>query len=157
MGLDMYFYMEKSEFQSRWSERKNVELEYDEELKELENALYQTSSKSIIISYKIGYFRKFNALHSYIVENFAKGVDECQRIDIDKKQLKEMLDTLKNVKKTNANIVLPTQEGFFFGSREYDEDYFIDIKEAITLFERVLKILENDTKYKWDFYYRASW
>lgn len=50
--------------------------------------------------------------------------------------------------------VLPTQEGFFFGSTNYDEFYLNDIKYTKDRLEEVLKEVnfEND-----DVYYLASW
>jgi hypothetical protein len=49
--------------------------------------------------------------------------------------------------------LLPTADGFFFGSTDYDEYYWSEIEETAKGLEKVLK-LDTD---KWDFYYRASW
>jgi hypothetical protein len=63
-------------------------------------------------------------------------VDNCQPIYVGKDDLKKLLDLCQQVLKNKDNPaeVLPTAEGFFFDSKDYDEWYF----EA-------------------DFYYRASW
>lgn len=157
MGLDMYFYLEKYESQSRFSDKDNVVLHYDEDLKELEEDIFIRNFKSIETRYQVGYFRKFNALHSYIVNKYANGEDDCRPILLDREDIEEILTTLKSVNKDNASEVLPTQTGFFFGSQEYDEWYFEDIEYAIDLLEKMLKVLEKDSKNRWSAYYEASW
>ena len=154
MGLDMYFYLRKYESQSKWDEKAAV-LNYDEDLKGLENYIFKRNFKSVETKYQVGYFRKFNALHSYIVKTFANGVDECQEIYLSKKDLNKLLDALKSVSKDNASQVLPTQTGFFFGSQNYDEYYFEDVKEAIELITKMLEVMNSNNK--WSACYEASW
>jgi hypothetical protein len=48
--------------------------------------------------------------------------------------------------------ILPTTDGFFFGSTDYDQWYLEDIKSTI---EIITKALEADDTL--DFYYSASW
>jgi len=50
-----------------------------------------------------------------------------------------------------ADNLLPTEEGFFFGSTDYDEWYMDDIAETI----QILTPLVKDTGA--DFYYQSSW
>lgn len=50
-----------------------------------------------------------------------------------------------------AKELLPTQEGFFFGSNDYDQYYYEDLKTTKKILEEVLKETDGD------FYYRASW
>jgi len=55
--------------------------------------------------------------------------------------------------------ILPTQEGFFFGCTDYDEDYMEDIKDTIKIIESILeeeKIL-NEQRIWSEFEYSASW
>ncbi len=55
--------------------------------------------------------------------------------------------------------MLPTQDGFFFGSTSYDEWYLEDIKDTIKILEEILEEEEELNKlgvYS-DFKYRASW
>lgn len=50
--------------------------------------------------------------------------------------------------------LLPTAEGFFFGSTDYDEFYIDDTKTTVTMLESVL----NNTAFdKCEFSYQASW
>lgn len=155
MGLDMYFYLEKYESQLDFSDKEKVN--YDEDLKELEKDILERNFKSVQTRYQVGYFRKFNALHSYIVREFADGEDNCKPIFLSVVEIEQMLSTLKEITPDNASEVLPTQTGFFFGSQEYDEWYFEDVKYAIDLLEKMLKVLEKDSKNRWSAYYEASW
>ena len=55
--------------------------------------------------------------------------------------------------------ILPTQDGFFFGSIEYDEYYMDDIYNTIEMLEKILKE-EDELNKDWfysDFEYHASW
>ncbi len=49
--------------------------------------------------------------------------------------------------------LLPTTNGFFFGSTEYDSYYLQDIKDTKEVLD---KVLSADTK-GWDFEYHSSW
>ena len=103
MGLDMYFsrrtYVGKlkntKDSDDRWSERDvdNMELKFDDA------DLSHVNLKNVrYIEEVFGEFRKFNALHGYVVDNFASGVDNCQTIylDIDDLiQIHEMLSLVK--------------------------------------------------------------
>lgn len=55
--------------------------------------------------------------------------------------------------------ILPTQEGFFFGSADYDEYYLQDIKYTIETLEKILEEEKelNKLGFYSDFEYRASW
>ncbi len=103
MGLDMYFYAKTKEHVerpditddnyksfSKWRAEDDPTLKdetnYPEDLKELGDYIYKINFKSSFIEddgsyrYQIGYFRKFNALHNYLVYELADGIDECQDI-----------------------------------------------------------------------------
>ena len=49
--------------------------------------------------------------------------------------------------------LLPSEEGFFFGSYKYDKDYFWQIKDTI----KMLDICINEATPQSDFYYQSSW
>lgn len=178
MGLDMYFYLKEKKHVEGWARGNDDEykafgrydaergvpdeIAYPEDIKELAEYIYKINFKSTFINrdgfrmYQIGYFRKFNALHNYIVNNLADGVDECQEIEITKDNLCALLDTLSKVSDNHdlADEELPTAEGFFFGSTCYDDWYFSDVKDAIEMCELFLTNIDFD-KYK--LVYLASW
>ena len=154
MGLDMYLYASKYESRSKWREEDKKERFYPKELKELTEKQWEHNFLSKDTNYQIGYWRKFNALHHYIVENFADGEDDCRLIYLYRERIEQILQVLKTIKqdKSRANELLPTQSGFFFGSTDYDEWYWEDVEYSIELFETVLKLPKE-----YSIYYQASW
>lgn len=162
MGLDMY--LKKKTYVKNWShyspeEKKEVTVKVGGEL----HPKIKTERVSYITE-DVGYWRKFNALHQWFVDNCQNGVDECQESYVASSKLKELLDeVLKPIKEAHesgdmenatqlAEDLLPTQSGFFFGGTEFDEYYFKDVYETIELIE---KLLEEDSD--GDYYYQASW
>lgn len=59
----------------------------------------------------LGQWRKHPNLHGYIVNTYAEGEDECQKIYLDSEQLEDIADAIENNR-------LPHTEGFFFGKSE---------------------------------------
>ena len=96
------------------------------------------------------YWRKANAIHNWFVEQSGEE-DECQEIEITGEQLLELVEICKKILKnhTLADKLLPTTEGFFFGSTDYDEAYYEDLKDTV-------EALENCNPDDW-YIYRASW
>ena len=164
MGLDMYFYAKKTTYKSfsKWDKSSKVdETDYPEDLKTFSDYIYDRNFKSVQTEtrYQIGYFRKFNALHSYIVKTFANGIDNCQDIILykeDVEQIKKVLDDVLNAHQQveKAKELLPTQSGFFFGGTDYDEFYFEDVKDAADLMQNFLDNFDFD---KYQLVYQVSW
>lgn len=68
-------------------------------------------------------------------------------------EIKPIIEDGKVIKDpTKADEVLPTTEGFFFGSTEYDQSYIEDLNFTKTELERILAV--NDYA---DFEYHSSW
>lgn len=108
------------------------------------------------VTFRIAYWRKANAIHQWFVDNIQDGVDECQESFVPREKLQELMELceaiIANPKK--AREKLPTANGFFFGSTEYDEWYMHDIKHTA---DRLHKILNDEALKKCDFYYQSSW
>jgi hypothetical protein len=114
------------------------------------------------ITEQVAYWRKFNALHGWFVNECAGGLDECQNIYVEEDKLVELLETLKKVSDnfTLAKELLPPVQGFFFGGDEIDEYYKEDVNSTIKIIEELLKEHEQSKEYglySGDFEYRASW
>jgi len=162
MGLDMYFEARTSKFNSfsRWDlqEGKMDKTKYPKDLTTFGEYIMGNNYKSHSTEeyYQIGYFRKFNALHNWIVKHLANDVDECQRIYIEENEAEGLLKILKEVQAdhTLADQLLPTADGCFFGSLQYDEWYFNDVDRAVELFDT---IINNFNFGKYDLIYQASW
>lgn len=118
---------------------------------------------------RIGYFRKFNALHGYIVDEFAGGEDNCQEIGLDRESVDKIIEALEQAEADPASEMNPLQprSGFFFGSTEIDEYYLADVKQALALFRWIAGLMESeegrqfvmdDDGTRWITYsYQASW
>ncbi len=146
MGLDMYLTAEKYIF--------NDETEISSALA---NVGFKSKGKRVrSVSVDIMKWRKSNQVHRWFVENVQKGDDDCKRYYVTLEKLAELVDLCKQVLANNAlaETLLPTQQGFFFGSDEYDEMYFLDLQDTVLLVEPVLQDREW---LDWDFYYQSSW
>lgn len=92
----------------------------------------------------IGYFRKVNFLVKYFGD-LGFDIDNQTPFAISKEDIEVLLSRCKQVLKNHdlAEELLPTMEGFFFGSTDYDEAYFDDVK-------RVRDYIKNDLLPKFD-------
>jgi hypothetical protein len=130
MGLDMYLYGVKQEFEKH----------------DYNIGGYKESTE-------IGYWRKANAIHRWFVENCQDGEDNCATYVVGHEDLKELKRICEKVlqKPQEAEDLLPTQSGFFFGPTEYDEWYIQDLKDTIEIIDWALA---QDFDY---FEYHSSW
>lgn len=130
MGLDMYLYGVKQEFHKH----------------DYNIGGYKESTE-------IGYWRKANAVHAWFVECCQDGVDNCATYYVGHEDLKALQDRCEDVllEPERAEELLPTQDGFFFGTTEYDDWYFEDIKETVEICKWALA---QDFDY---FEYHSSW
>lgn len=162
MGLDMYLYIDK------YVSRMNYDRSADGDLTATVQPLFQAITEALgtqslireddwtgyTVQVPVGYWRKANAVHNWIVTFCADGEDNCQKIYIPRKQAQELVDlckmTIANPDK--ADEFLPTTSGFFFGSTEYDEWYLKDIQDTIDIFEPLLASEYGDS-----ITYQASW
>lgn len=164
MGLDMYLKAEVSKYVSYYddgNENYGKGL-YPDFLRDFEDMQRERRNLICVSSeYEIGYWRKFNALHSYIVNSFADGVDECQDIVLWEQDIKRILETLKSLTPENASVVMPPKDGFFFGSTDIDEWYWRDVGYSIKVFEKILKVVTEFASKAPGSYlriiYHASW
>lgn len=101
----------------------------------------------------LGYWRKANAIHGWIVRTLADGVDKCQKIKVTRHNLAELrkLCLMVLADRTLARELLPPTDGFFFGSYEIDELYEQDLRETVSIIDNAL----NSKKRV--FIYQASW
>lgn len=156
MGLDMHLYFRK--YDSILSiDGIDIDGFYPPELDVFAREHFKRNFLSKTTDYQIGYWRKANAIHKWIVDNCADGVDECQTIYIIDEQLEELYGRVCKVldDPTKAKSLLPTSEGFFFGGLEYDDWYFDNLKYTKDLLERVMDFLKEHKDYS--VVYEASW
>jgi hypothetical protein len=172
MGLDMYLYLKKEEYVSRYSKSKNLRREFPKAIRDLGITLPDLDSVCRETLYEIGYWRKANEIHAWILNKCGPRdrdgdvIDDCRDIFVSVDALEELRDTCKAVleDKTKAEALLPTQSGFFFGSTEYDEYYFDDLKDTIKTIEPAIELIKALTANKhksgepyYSIIYHASW
>lgn len=102
-----------------------------------------------------GYWRKANQIHNWFVQNVQRSRDDCHEYPVSRDQLKELLGLVDEVlaDHSKSGKLLPTVEGFFFGSTEYDEWYFSDLEET----KKILTEALADEDESIDFTYQSSW
>lgn len=163
MGLDMYlsadvyisgYDWESEEEKARY--RKAVNLAFPKK------ALYQKAvmkdSPHVHIKVCIGYWRKANAVHKFFTDLVSE--DNCREFDVSRENLEDLLVRCNRIlslrseekRKERAQELLPAQSGFFFGSTEYGEWYFEDLKWTKKVITEALKLPASAS-----FSYRASW
>lgn len=97
------------------------------------------------------YFRKVNFIYAFFSNEL---YDECCLVD--KTRIKELIDTCKDVLKHKDDVEyaeehLPTTSGFFFGSTEYDEWYWEDVKRCLAQMKKFYKELDDMDMAMWIF------
>lgn len=158
MGLDMYLYATKN-VSSVYDTDENKELYKD--LVKVMGAEHFAAKESDLrfsqVKVQLAYWRKANEIHNYFVKECAGGKDDCSPVYVEREQLEELLLRCNLILKTrsveDAQEMLPTQSGFFFGSAEYDEWYFSDLEQT----KKVLEDILNNSQEDWEFEYQASW
>lgn len=159
MGLDMYLEVRRTVRATDWNEQfEKVPNELGQSLISLAGLEQIVSEDNYTVSVEVNaiYWRKANAIHQWFVDNCGKGIDECQRIYVQRKDLEDLRDLVKDVliHRDKAQVALPPQSGFFFGSTEIDEWYWEDMEYTAKELDRVLM---NTFEYDVDFFYQASW
>lgn len=136
MGLDMSLYGEIYDF-SNEGERKKIDG-------------FPVCKTTV----EIAYWRKHPNLHGYIVEEFADGEDECQKIELSEQDLLNIIEAVKNDK-------LPFTEGFFFGrSPEKGDGEYEEQKQCdINVFTKAIEWMNTKPKEAGfrSVYYQSSW
>lgn len=126
----------------------------------------------------IGYWRNFNYLHEYIVENFADGVDECQLIPLTKDDVVQILNHLNKIDDVLSSLnmemkddynyycctcevpdeiqlplVLIPYDGRLLGQIAFYKSFVKDLKKSIEIFS----MIERELDAEHCACYRASW
>lgn len=149
MGLDMY--LTRKQYVKNWEhtpeeKRKNVEVFINGEKIDTQKLEY--------LEFEAIYWRKENHIHQWFVDNCQDGVDDCKSVLVTTDELKELRDLCNYVLKDRekAEELLPTKDGFFFGTTWYDKYYFQSLKETVDDIEELLRNHPND-----EYIYQSSW
>lgn len=116
--------------------------------------MYLTGRKNGVNT-DLGYWRKANAIHNFFVEVVQNGEDECREHPVSVSDLSALMDACKDAldNPEDAESILPTTSGFFFGSTEYDDYYFDDLRRTIKVVEDALAFAREGG----EVFYQSSW
>lgn len=98
---------------------------------------------------QVAYWRKANQIRGWFSRLLGEESNGVCKGKVSKGNVENLLGTCKQVLEDHSltEKLLPVTEGFFFGSYEYDEYYFEQIKETVEICERVLKEFDFNTNY----------
>lgn len=96
---------------------------------------------------KTNYFIKYNFLYGFF-EKREGWCEEPRICIIYKEDIEELVKRLKTVNDdhSKAEELLPTNDGFFFGSLDYDEYYFECINNCLNEMEILLRTMDEHSK-----------
>jgi len=103
---------------------------------------------------RVGYFRKHNALHQWMVDNVQGGVDECQSVNVPSATLVQLLGLVQTALSLHDPSVLPPSAGFFFGSTVADELYWQKMTDTFEMLRTIIDTTDFDNE---QIYYQSCW
>lgn len=100
------------------------------------------------------YWRKCNQVNRWFNDKVGK-VENLEKLKVTKEQLEQLKNDCQTVLEdhSKAEKILPTQQGFFFGSYEYDEYYFNDLEYTVNKIDELFNSEYEIT----ELYYVAWW
>ena len=112
--------------------------------------LFKTDAECIHAAYD-AYFRKVNFIYQYFRKDLVN--EQCL---VTKTRIGNLIDICKDVlahkgDEDYAKEHLPTTDGFFFGSTEYDTWYWHDVKDCLTQMRKLYKSMDDDDFVLWVF------
>lgn len=103
---------------------------------------------------EVGYWRKANAIHGWIVTNVQDGEDDCNDYDFPLEKMVELYSLCKQILKNPCPenySLLPITRGFFFGNCIIDDYYLEYLNDTVKILKKCLK--NPDKRY----IYGSSW
>jgi hypothetical protein len=157
MGLDMYM---KRCNRTHHTPQQLVEIDNEytapdaEELKPFRPLhKYEYLDDVYSIFHEVAYWRKFNALHNWFVENIQNGVDDCGTYEISRSSLDRLMADIEKTIEGEVTDLEPVA-GFFFGSTEKD-DYYWEVMERAKV--KIKSIQETFDFGQYRLFYYSSW
>ena len=100
---------------------------------------------------ELAYYRKVNFLYRYFSDYMdANGIMAV----VDKYAIEDIIECCKEVLADNskAEELLPTVNGFFFGSTEYDKYYFKEVAKVLKDFEKILQEFDMENYFYFGYF-----
>lgn len=113
----------------------------------------ETNEGEMKVEFKEVYWRKANQIHNWFVQNVQNGYDDCSEYLLGRDEIVELRDDCAYVLRhpEEAEDVLPTVGGMFFGSTDYGDWYWEEVQRTMKELDEALE--EGYTK----FCYASSW
>ena len=164
MGLDMYFHAKR--YLSDWNpDDKEIQSKITEVAKG-----FNDEWKPNEVTYKVGYWRKANAIHNWFVQNVQDGEDDCKEYYVGTESIRDLYDTVVECLDGGKDVALeklPPADGFFFGGTTIDEYYWQDLEYTKRVLEPLVKAFDQSKElgdesykhpiYQYTFHYCSSW
>lgn len=128
MGLDMYLY--KKNYVQNWDHMSDDE-KHSISIKK--GGKKRSDIKPERICYvieQVGYWRKFNALHNWFVQNCGDGVDNCQEMYVSKREIEKLLVdliTVRNALDKAPTKIVKVHVGWTNGEKMYEDSEVYEI------------------------------
>lgn len=122
---------------------------------------HESTMNSIEIEVPLMYWRKFNALHGWFVNNVQDGKDECQSSYVDFDKLRELDKLVCELFMAHSPALvlarMPPTKGFFFGSTEINDWFWEDLRVTMEGLHKIVADIDAGKMNAWSIYYHASW
>lgn len=95
---------------------------------------------------EVAYFRKVNFLHLWVEQHLNEGKEtNCEQVPMHLEAIAGLAQTCTRVLMYPelGEELLPTVEGFFFGSTEYDNYYLADVESVLSACQEILEYEEH--------------
>ncbi len=126
MGLDMY--LEAERYIQNWGHNPPEQQYHTIVTNKLGQEIELPCEPHTIVC-QIGYWRKANAIHKWFVDNVQDGVDECQRSDVSREQLQDLLTIVNRVLSSTKLIDGKIKNGSEASFEKYGDHEFHDVIE----------------------------
>ena len=102
------------------------------------------------------YFRKYNWLYGWVRRKLKlPELKNCEHYQLHRSMINDLIDDITKVISDHslAEKLLPTEDGFFFGSVAYDDWYYKDLTDAKTQLTQLLtKMSDGEPADFWSWY-----
>lgn len=113
----------------------------------------------------IGYWRKFSALHDWMVQNIQGGDDDCGKYELDYDDLVALREKVKRAIIKHDMDIFPPSTGFFFNPVDYEDWHWNNMQNLLNFLDFLFMNVENRKGNvhfigdEWDarIEYQASW
>jgi hypothetical protein len=167
MGLDMYLEARKYVSRHDYVRELNEFVDNPQHEELIQNSFPDHIDKFAesvggTVSISVAQWRKANAVHQWFVDNVQEGEDDCGEHYVSPHKIGELADLIDQIfeapegeeRDQLAEELLPTADGCFFGSQEYNEYYYEHLEYTRDMIRHLQQIEDFESL---SFYYSSSW